>query len=121
MYVPFQDATEIPLDITAPSFTKGKTTIPAFNVSAAKGKDGKIYIGFASMDPEDDSKVTIDLGDLKAKTVSGQVMTAAKMDATNPMGAAPVVAPVDFKGAKLSNGKLTVTLPAKSVVVLSLQ
>ncbi|MGN6421693.1 MAG: alpha-N-arabinofuranosidase [Asticcacaulis sp.] len=121
MYVPFQDATEIPLDITAPNFTKGATTIPAFNVSAAKGKDGKIYIGFASMDPEDASKVTIDLGDLKAKSVSGQVMTAAKMDATNPMGAAPVVAPVDFKGAKLSGGKLTVTLPAKSVVVLSLQ
>ncbi|HEX7800244.1 MAG TPA: alpha-L-arabinofuranosidase C-terminal domain-containing protein, partial [Asticcacaulis sp.] len=41
MYVPFQDATELPLDIAAPTFTHGKTSIPAFNVSAARAKDGK--------------------------------------------------------------------------------
>jgi alpha-N-arabinofuranosidase len=121
MYVPFQDATELPLDVTAPTFTQGDKTLPAFNVSAARGKDGKVYIGLAGMDPKDAVSLTIDLGGLKVSKVSGQVMTADKMDAMNAIGLPATVKPVDFKGAKITGGKLTVTLPAKSVVVLALQ
>jgi alpha-N-arabinofuranosidase len=121
MYVPFQDSTSLPLDVTPPTFTVGDKTLPVFNASAAKGKDGRTYIGLANMDPDDDVTLTVDLGTLKAKAVSGQVLTAPKMDAYNDIGKTAAVAPVSFKGAKLSGGKLTVTLPAKSVVVLGLE
>jgi len=121
LYVPFQDSTEIPLDVTAPTFTQGDKTLPAFNASAAKGKDGKTYIAVANMDPEDEVDLSIDLGTLKAKAVSGQVLTAAKMDALNAFGQAPAVAPVVFKGAKLAGGKLVLNVPAKSVVVVSVE
>jgi len=121
MYVPFQDSTAIPLDITAPTFTMGDKTLPAFNASAAKGKDGHIYIGLANMDPNDDVALSVDLGSLKAKSVSGQILTAAKMDAYNDIGKPAAVAPVAYKGGKLSGGKLSLTLPAKSVVVVELQ
>jgi len=121
MYVPFQGATAIPLQVQAPDFSFGGKTIPAINASAAKGSDGKTYIGAANMDPEDQVVFTVDLGDLKAKSVEGQVLTADKMDAGNPIGGQAVVVPVAFRGAKLMNGKLTITLPAKSVVVVSLQ
>ncbi|MGZ3306391.1 MAG: alpha-L-arabinofuranosidase C-terminal domain-containing protein, partial [Asticcacaulis sp.] len=120
LYVPFQDSTELPLDVTAPTFTQGDKTLPAFNASAARGKDGKVYIAFANIDPQDEVSLNIDLGALKAKSVSGQVLTAAKMDATNDFGKPAAVAPVALKGAKISGGKLSVTLPAKSVVVVSL-
>jgi len=53
--------------------------------------------------------------------VSGQILTADKMDAYNDIGKAAVVAPAAFKGAKLAGGKLSLTLPAKSVVVVELQ
>ena len=53
--------------------------------------------------------------------MSGQVLTAAKMDALNAFGQAPAVAPVTFKGAKLSGSKLTIAVPAKSVVVVSVE
>lgn len=120
MYVPFQDATSIPLDLKTPEFTIGNTTIPAINASAAKGKDGKTYIGLANMDPNDNVVLTIDVSTLKAKNVSGQVMTADKMDAVNPIGGPAVVKPVAYTGGKLSNGQLTLDIPAKSVVVVSL-
>ncbi len=121
MYVPFQDSTSLPLDLTAPTFTQGDKTLPVFNASAAKGKDGKTYIGLANMDPEDDVSLTVDLGTLKASKVSGQVLTAAKMDAYNDFGKPAAVAPAILKGAKISGGKLTVSLPAKSVVVVTLE
>ena len=121
MYVPFQDATSLPLDVTAPTFTIGDKTLPAFNASAAKGKDGHVYIGLANMDPDDDVALSVDLGTLKATKVTGQVMTAAKMDALNAIGQPATVVPVSYKGAKLSGAKLSLTLPAKSVVVVELQ
>jgi len=119
--VPFQDSTELPLDVSAPTFTQGDKTLPAFNASAARGKDGKTYIAVANMDPADAVDLSVDLGTLKAKSVSGQVLTAAKMDALNAFGQAPAVAPVAFKGAKLSGGKLVLDVPAKSVVVVSVE
>jgi alpha-N-arabinofuranosidase len=121
MYVPFQDSTALPLDITAPDFKLGDKTIPAINASAALGKDGKTYIGIANMDPEDQVVLSVNLTGIKASSVSGQVMTAAKMDAYNGIGQAATVAPVDYKGGKIKDGVLTLTLPAKSVVVVSLQ
>ena len=121
MYVPFQDATSLPLDITAPTFTMGDKTIPAFNASAATGKNGHVYIGLANMDPADDVALSVDLGQLKAKSVSGQILTADKMDAYNDIGKPAAVAPTAFKGAKLVGAKLSITLPAKSVVVVELQ
>ncbi|EGF93532.1 arfI [Asticcacaulis biprosthecium C19] len=120
MYVPFQDATMIPLDITAPGFTLGGKTIPSFNASAAKAKDGHVYIGIANMNPVDGLNLTIDLGALKAKGVSGQVLTAPKMDSLNRPGAKPEVVPVDYKGGKVKGSTLTLDIPSKSVVVVRL-
>jgi alpha-N-arabinofuranosidase len=120
MYVPFQDATALPLDFTAPTYTLGDKSIPAFNASAAKGKDGHIYIGIANMDPADNVVLSVDVSGLKVTGVGGQVLTAAKMDAANLPGQAPNVAPVDYKGGKLKGGALTLDIPAKSVVVVKL-
>ncbi len=120
MYMPFQDSTAIPLEVQAPKIDVAGTTIPAFNASAAKGKDGKIYVAVANMSPDDKVALSVSLGELKAKTVTGQVLTADKMDAVNAFGAKPAVAPAAFKGAKLAGGKLVLDIPAKSVVVVAL-
>jgi alpha-L-arabinofuranosidase len=120
MYVPFQDSTSLPLDVKVPTFTSGDKTLPSINASAAKGKDGKTYIGLANMNPDDEVKLTVDLGTLKATKVSGEVLTAPKMDARNEMGVPATVVPVSYKGGKISGSKLTLSLPAKSVVVVKL-
>ena len=120
LYVPFQDATAIPLDLAAPGCTLGGKTIPALNASAARAKDGKVYVAVANMDPQDGVELDVDLGGLKAQAVSGQVLTAQAMDAHNVPGQPAAVAPVDFKGGKIVGGRLKLSLPAKSVVVVRL-
>jgi alpha-N-arabinofuranosidase len=120
MYVPFQDSTSIPLDLTAPNFTQGDKTLPSINASAARAKDGKIYVGVANMDPQDSVDLEIDLGALKAKAVSGQVLTADKMDAHNIPGQPAAIAPATYNGGQIKGGKLKLDIPAKSVVVVRL-
>jgi alpha-L-arabinofuranosidase len=53
--------------------------------------------------------------------VKGEVLTADAMDAHHTFENPDAIHPVVFDGAKLDGAKLSVTLPAKSVVVLKLK
>jgi alpha-L-arabinofuranosidase len=57
----------------------------------------------------------------QAGQIKGEVLTADAMDAHNTFENPDAIHPVVFDGAKLDSNKLSVTLPAKSVVVLTLK
>jgi alpha-L-arabinofuranosidase len=118
--VPFQDATSLPLALTTPDFTLDGDSIPAINASAARAADGKIRIAVANMDPQDRVNLQIDLGSLTAASVSGEILTADKMDAHNVPGKPAAIAPAAYTGGTLAGGKLVLDIPAKSVVVVKL-
>jgi alpha-N-arabinofuranosidase len=56
-----------------------------------------------------------------AHHVAGEVLTAAAMDARNTFENPDAIKPAAFSGASLAGDKLSLTLPAKSVVVLTLE
>lgn len=120
MYVPFQDATSIPVAITAPRLVAGANSFPAFSVSAARGKDGKIHIAVANADKDHGYRIALDLGATKARKVSGEVLTSDKLDAHNVPGKPEQIAPKPWQGGKVSGRTVVLTVPAKSVVVARL-
>lgn len=120
MYTPFQDATALPLDISAPMLKSGANSFPAFTASAARGKDGQVHVAVANADADRGYRLSVKLDGIRAGKVSGQVLTAAKTDAHNVPGAAEQVRPARFDGAKLVGGALLLDIPAKSVVVVAL-
>jgi alpha-N-arabinofuranosidase len=123
MYQPFQGATAFPVTINSPDFASGASKVPAVDVSAARGTDGATYVALVNVDPTDRADVELGLGEAKHKQgrVSGQVLTAAKMDSMNHYDAPDEVRPAPFTGARWTGDKLKVVMPAKSVVVLKLQ
>jgi alpha-L-arabinofuranosidase len=121
MYKPWQDATVLPISIETPTYRHGEFSLPAVSGSAVKGKDGLIHVGLSNADPNQPNTVTIALDGVSARQVSGRILTAAKIDAHNTFDAPEVVKPAAFTGARIQGGKLRVTLPAKSVVVLELK
>jgi alpha-L-arabinofuranosidase len=120
MYLPFQDATLLPVEVSVPKLMSGKDSFPAFNMTAARGTDGKVYIAVANLDAQKSQSIRIALGDIKAKSVTGEVLTHAQMDAHNMPGAKDVVTPTSFKGGKIDKGTLVLEVPTKSVVVVRL-
>ena len=121
MYKPYMDATVLPMTVQAPAYARAKWSMPAVSASAVRDKSGVVHVALANLDPNKSVTVTTTLTGVKAGGVSGQVLTAAAMNATNGYGVAPTVAPVRFNGAKLSGNTLSATLPAKSVVMLDLK
>ena len=121
MYLPFQDANFIPVAAPAPMLKAESGSFPAFTLSAAKAKDGKIYVAVANADKDKSYQLAIDLGALKATKVHGQVLTANKLDAHNTPGLAEQIAPTPYRGGRISGGKLLLDVPSKAVVMVGLE
>jgi len=121
MYKPFQDATALPIDIKTGTYTFDGVTVPQVSASAAKTKSGAVVIGLTNLDPHKTAEVSAVLAGVKGSKITGEVLTAAAMDAHNTFDKPSTVHPVAFGGAKLAKGKLSLTLPPKSVVVLTIR
>jgi alpha-N-arabinofuranosidase len=120
MYVPFQDATSLPVKVAGdPQYRFGATAIPAVSVSAARGKDGKLHLGLVNADPHDAVDVAVQVAGAQAVAAQGSVLTASTMDAHNTFAAPDAVLPAPLR-ASADHGKLVVRLPAKSVAVLAI-
>ncbi len=121
MYKPYMDGTVLPITVSSPTYTKDTWSMPAVSASAVRGKDGVVHVGLSNLDPNRASTVSVSLAGLSAAGVTGRVLTAPAMNALNSFDAPQTLVPTPFTGARLENGALTVTLPAKSVVMLELK
>ncbi|WP_349322001.1 alpha-L-arabinofuranosidase C-terminal domain-containing protein [Asticcacaulis sp. MM231] len=121
MYVPFQEATALPLRLAAPDIKVGSRWMPSLSGAAARGAKGEYLLALTNLSPQEAVETRLDLGGLKAQTLSAQILTASEMDAHNDFGRPASVTPQPFDGARLENGYVVLTQPAKSLIVLTLK
>ncbi|MCE4540009.1 alpha-N-arabinofuranosidase [Pelomonas sp. P7] len=121
LYTPFQDATSLPAKIeNNPVYKVGAVEMPGLSATAARGKDGKLYVGLVNSNANQPAELTLQVGAGAPKAVKGQLLTAGAMDAQNELGKAPQVLPQPYE-ARAAGGKLTLKLPAKSIVVVAVE
>jgi alpha-N-arabinofuranosidase len=121
MYVPFQDATSLPLQLKGvPKYQLGKDSIPAVSATAARAKDGKIYLALVNANPNKAETVSVSLAGVTINSVKGEVLTASGIDDHNTFSKPDLVKPAPY-AASANNGKLSLELPAKSVVVVAVE
>jgi alpha-N-arabinofuranosidase len=120
MYVPFQDATFIPVSYDAGSYVHGDTTLPRLDAIAARGKDGKLWLSLTNLDPNHPLDVDAAALGFKATSADGQTLSAPKVDSVNTFDHPRTVSPKPISGT-LKNGAIVLTLPPASVTVVSLQ
>lgn len=116
LYVPFQDSTLVPVKFAAGQYRD----MPRFDAVAARDAQGKLWLAVTNIDPDQAGHLTIGVGDGTARSASGQVLTASKVDSVNSFGAPDMVTPKPIEAA-VKDGKLTLTLPPKSVAVLEVR
>jgi len=121
MYTVHQDAVNLPVDLQCESYSNGTESIPAVSASASKDKEGRIHISLANLHPENVQNVRCELKGVAGAKVSGEIITAAAMNAYNDFGKPESVTVKPFSGAQLKNGILTIALPAKSIVTIEVK
>lgn len=135
MYTPFQEATYLPLDITCDEIKVRRNwkeefdaanadtyrTLPLLSASAAKTQEGDIVVALTNVSLDEEQEVTVNLEGAEVQTVSGRILTSANVADYNDFENPNRVAPADFTGAQIEQGVLSVKVPAKSLVVLTLK
>ncbi|MDD2436457.1 MAG: alpha-N-arabinofuranosidase [Massilibacteroides sp.] len=121
LYKVHQEATMIPLHFTGNTIEHRGIKMNAISASASKSADGKIHITLVNIDPDNSQSLKTVLNGIKAKKITGKLLSSAKINDHNTFDAPETVKLKDFKDAKIVDGNLSVNLPSKSVVLLEIE
>jgi len=118
MYVPFQDATFVPVSFDASTYTHEDVTLQRLDAIAARDTAGKLWLEMTNVDANEAAEVEVSLPG--AKSASGETLTAPKVDSINTFDSPSTVVPKPI-AARVEGGKLTLKLQPKSVTVLRVE
>jgi alpha-N-arabinofuranosidase len=122
MYKVHHDAVLLPSDVVCDNYSYGDESVPALSTTASKAADGKIHLTISNLDPHNSKEVVCEMrGSSKLAFVSGNVVTGEKINSYNDFGKKEEVSLNEFKEVKVDGNMVTVTMPAKSVVMVELK
>ena len=121
MYIPFQDSTFVPLELDdAPMYELGEVSVPQVSATSALTSDGDLVVALVNLHARDAIDVSANIDGFDADSASGRVLTGNAIDAHNTFDDPDVVRPARLE-LDLNDGKLRVSLPARSVSVIRLE
>jgi alpha-L-arabinofuranosidase len=120
MYVPFQDAQFIPVNLKTADYAVGDVVLPQVDGIAARGKDGTVWLALANADPNRAADVATAMNGFTVTAARGEVLTAPQFNVGNTFESPRVVSPRPYS-AKATDGRLILHLPPASVTVVRLE
>ena len=120
MYVPFQDATLLPVTFDAGKYTQGDVSLPRVDAIAARDASGKVWLEITNLDAEKPAQIDAAIAGVTPKTATGETLTAPAVDSINTFASPGVVVPKAVT-ATVKDGKVSITVAPKSVTVLGLE
>lgn len=118
MYRPFMGGEALDISVTSPDYALGDITVPAISASAARTDEDETVLALVNASASD--TVSIDASAFGAGRAAGRILTADTMDAHNTFDAPDIVKPAPY-AAEGNNGKLLLSLPPRSVMVVTLE
>lgn len=121
MFRVHQNAKLIPIDIKCEDYVFGNKEIPAVSVSASIDDSKTIHISLANLNPGKDINVSCIIEGLKAGKITGEIITAPKINSYNSFEDPSAVKTESFTGFKTNDCVLTVNMPSKSIVMIEVK
>lgn len=121
MYKVHQEAKLLPVQFVSPDYVNGKEKIPALNISASQDSLGVVHITLVNLDPNHAINLRSNLQAINWTKVTGSILTSSAVTDINSFENPTNIKPTNFTGAKKEAGELVLSIPSKSVIMLTLQ
>lgn len=123
MYNIHREATYLPATLTCDRVVVNEEeSVAVVSSSSSRDKNGVIHVSLSNLDMTKEHVVAVNVDGIKVTGATGEIINGKNVDDYNDFGKAEVIAPKAFNGAKVDKkGQLIVTLPAHSVVTLTLK
>jgi alpha-N-arabinofuranosidase len=120
MYIPFQDATYIPLELgEVPDYELGDYSVPQVSATAAVTGEGQLVVALVNLHADEEIDIEADVDGFDAGGASGRVLTGDSIDAHNTFDAPDSVHPQPLD-VELDDNEMSVTLPPRSVSIITI-
>jgi alpha-N-arabinofuranosidase len=120
MYVPFQDATLVPVRLEAGFYTHRDVALPRVDAIAAKDASGRHWLAVTNLDPNRPVTIEASLTGVTPRAAAGETLTAPRVDSVNTFEAPRTVTPKPIAGT-VEGGTIRLVLEPKSVTVVSVE
>ena len=120
MYVPFQDATFVPVAFDGGRYTHGSISLPRVDAIAARDASGTLWLSFTNVDPARPADIAATLTGITPRSASGETLTGSAVDSVNTFEAPTTVVPKPVR-VTLEGHRLSLTLAPKSVTVVGVR
>jgi alpha-N-arabinofuranosidase len=120
MFKVHQDAELVSVDFTNPEYAFGEEKIPQLSVSASVDIHNKLHLSLCNLNHGESTEIQCELRGTTKAIVTGTILTDTVLNAHNTFDQPEAIQPVEFNGAVLKDGILSLILPPASVVVLTL-
>ncbi len=115
LYRVHQGACVVPFELDTPSYEHGSESAPQLHATASRSAAGKLQLSVVNLHATLAASLSVSgFGPLE-----GRVLTADALDAENRFDEPPRVAPAPFAGIAQMDGRTTLALPPRSVVVVT--
>ncbi|MGP4062084.1 alpha-N-arabinofuranosidase [Halobacillus sp. H74] len=121
MYKVHQDAENLPIEVETEQIINGDVSIPKIQASASIAKDGTVNISLCNLSTQGEGTIEIDLRGKSYHDADGRILTSDHMSDHNTFENPDKVKPQDFQVFSIAENQLKATMPAMSVVLLSLK
>lgn len=120
-YKVHHDAQLLPLYLKADKYSYKGESIPGLSATASKDSTGAIHLTVTNLHARENRTVNVDIRGMNVRNVShARILTAGAVNAINTFDDPDNVSPKSFTDYTLSDSRLTLRLPSKSVIVLQL-
>jgi alpha-N-arabinofuranosidase len=121
LYQVHKEATFLPFDLVSEPYELNGKKIPVISATSSKSANGNVNISLVNVHPTKSIAVTTTFKTMKAKHVTGRILTSADIHDHNTFAQPNKVGTKEFKQFKMKGDELTIEMPARSVVVLEVR
>jgi alpha-N-arabinofuranosidase len=122
MYKVHHDATFVPSSIKSEEYSVGDQSIPSIHSSCSKDKFGNIHLTLANLNPNSGTNIECIISGKESIEVTGvEIITAGSMNAFNDFGEQEAVSIRPFDDVFAEENKLTINMPPRSIIQISMQ
>jgi alpha-N-arabinofuranosidase len=120
MYQVHRNAMRLSIELSTPEYRLGDVGLPMIHASASLDDDGKRHLSVVNLAPDRAVELAVTGVPPEVREVTARVMTAETMTAHNTFESPGAVSPSSYDGFRRDREQLSITVPAKSVLVVAL-
>lgn len=117
MYRVHQDATLLPLDLECGT-CGGDAALPVLSATASRNREGIVHVSLCNLSADRDTEVEVVLQGTRPAEAAGRILTGSSITAHNTFDSPDAVEPHALESVRLAGERVTVAMPARSVVTI---